>query len=212
LAGFKEERFVEFKAAYVTKWKNEEEFWPEIIFLGIRGTDKGLGQFTPYPGECFQLHYMSEKSTLFDDGLVKSDDSSQPKMPKKFIDIIEKGWDERLVNERTKKAIEYISRFIPGFKNAKITKTPLFGTQQIPGNDPELRATEVFIANRYAKCEIVKASSIIEMVKVIKKELEKYNITPKKLKLDEKELERLSCELAQKRDYPQELGKISFRK
>jgi hypothetical protein len=213
MLGLKEERFVEFKAAYVTKWENKEKYWPEIIFLGIRGTDKGLGQFTPYPGNYFQLHYMSKNSTLFEDGLVKTESSSYPKLPQRFIDYIEKGWDEESVQKRGKKAIEYISKFIPSFKNAQVTKVPLFGAQQIPGNDPELRAAEVFIGDRYARCEIVKASSIIEMSKEIEKELKKHSIqasTPKKLILDLEELEKLACNLAKKRGYPEELGKINF--
>jgi len=213
--GFKEERFVEFKAAYVTKWENDEKYWPEIIFLGIRGTDKGLGQFTPYPGSHFQLHYMSKNATLFEDGLVKTKDSSQPKLPKRHIEKIEKGWNFEEVEKRTKKAIEYISKFIPSFKDAKVTKVPLFGAQQIPGNDPELRAAEVFIGDRYARCEIVKASSIIEMSKVIEKELKNlgFKINNKKdLEINEKEIENLAKNLAKKRGYPEDLGQINFKR
>ena len=213
LTGFKEKRFVEFKAAYVTKWENNENYWPEIIFLGIRGTDKGLGQFTPYPGNYFQLHYMSKTATLFEDGLVKTDNSSQPNLPKHHINKIEKGWNFKEVEKRTKNAIKYISNFIPSFKNAKVTKTPLFGAQQIPGNDPELRAAEVYLANKYARCEIVKASSIIEMSKSIEKELQKLGFKTNLIKqqlIDKKELQKLSKHLAEKRNYPANLGDINF--
>ena len=35
----KRERLLELKAAYITKWKhNENEIWPEVIFHGKRGT------------------------------------------------------------------------------------------------------------------------------------------------------------------------------
>ncbi|GAB6045861.1 hypothetical protein JCM11957_14590 [Caminibacter profundus] len=92
---------------------------------------------------------------------------------------------------------------------------PLFGAQQIPGNDPELRAAEVFIGDRYARCEIVKASSIIEMSKVIEKELKNlgFKINNKKdLEINEKEIENLAKNLAKKRGYPEDLGQINFKR
>ncbi|MCV5857023.1 hypothetical protein OFN53_41025, partial [Escherichia coli] len=46
--GAKRDRVVEFKAAYVTRWADCQQQWPEVIFHGPRGTDKGMAQLTPY--------------------------------------------------------------------------------------------------------------------------------------------------------------------
>jgi hypothetical protein len=70
--GFKQERMVEFKAAYVTKWDHSKTMWPEVIFHGERGTPRGMAQFTPYPGGYFQLHGMTKSITLFEEGLSAS--------------------------------------------------------------------------------------------------------------------------------------------
>ena len=102
MLGLKRERFVEFKAAYVTKWKSDV-VWPEVIFYGKRGTPNGMAQFTPYPDGYFQLHGMTEDITLFKDGLVKSQAlSAQPQLDKKYINKIYKGWS---VDEAKKKRL-----------------------------------------------------------------------------------------------------------
>jgi len=46
-----------------------------------------------------------------------------------------------LAKNRTKNAINNVSQFIPSFNSAHITKKPLYGAQQIPGINPDLRAT-----------------------------------------------------------------------
>ena len=160
----KRERFVEFKAAYVTEWENKD-MWPEVIFHGRRGTPQGMAQFTPYADGCVQLHGMSEEITLFKDGLVKSSQqSAQPKLDEKFIKKIDIGWNEIDTKSRTNSAIEYLAKFIPLFKDAKVVSQPLYGAQQIPGNDASLRAVGVsFEGTRYARCENVKASSVLGM-------------------------------------------------
>jgi len=68
----KRERFVEFKAVYVTKSNFDSTKWPEIIFFGKRGTPQGMAQFTPYADGYFQLHGMTQEITLFENGLVKT--------------------------------------------------------------------------------------------------------------------------------------------
>lgn len=62
------------------------------------------------------------------------------------------------------KAIEHIAAFIPSFGTACTYKKPLYGAQQIPGNNPNLRSAEIsYEANNYARAEIVKASTAIEV-------------------------------------------------
>ena len=218
MLGVKQNRLVEFKAAYTTRWEEKKELWPEVIFHGVRGTHRGMGQFTPYCNGLVQLHAMTPDITLFEDGLVKSPkESSYPKLDKKFIDIIEKGWSKELLEERTKRAIEYLSYFIPSFKSAKIGTKPLFGAQQIIGDNPDLRVAEVsFPKPRYARCEIVKVSSVNDMVTAIAKDISKeFNIKLSKnlfsiyeLKaLKDEEIDKRACSVANLLEYPCEIGK-----
>ncbi len=218
----KRERFVEFKAAYVTKWDSKEEFWPEIIFHGERGTPRGMGQFTPYAGGYFQLHAMRKDVTLFDNGLIKNTPlSSQPKLPKSFIKKIEKEWRWSIVEDRTKKAIDHISNFIPSFKEAKVAAKPLYGAQQIPGDDETLRAAEVsFEGEDYARCEIVKASSVFAMSdEIVKKLIESGKLNKdlyrkrdfEKFEVKEDEMDELAMKFAKERGYPPQMGLVINR-
>ena len=218
MLNIKTKRVVEFKAAYTTKWEDRCNIWPEVIFHGIRGTNRGMGQWTPYCNGYVQLHAMTKDITLFRDGLAKStDESSYPKLPKKFLDIIDTGWDKSLKDIRTKRAIEYLSYFFPKFKDAKIGGKPLYGAQQILGEDITLRVAEVsFPKPKYARCEIIKVSSVNDMTKEIVKNISRYfNISTKdnlfdidELKeLNENEITKRACEVAKIVGYPTELGK-----
>tara|TARA_R110001583_G_scaffold9433_9_gene44795 strand:- start:4627 stop:6087 length:1461 start_codon:yes stop_codon:yes gene_type:complete len=175
MLGFERKRLVEFKAAYVTQWVDCSTIWPEIIFFGDRGTPEGMAQFTPYPDGYFQLHGMTESITLFDDGLVKNTpNSAQPKLDPKFTDKIDKGWPAEEVALRSQSAINHLGRFIPDFsKMAVISSKPLYGAQQIPGDDADLRAAGVsFVGEYYARCEIVKASSALKVADDITEKLQ----------------------------------------
>lgn len=163
MLGFKRQRYVEFKAAYVTRWTECHYRWPELIFYGERGTPNGMAQLTPYPDGYFQLHGMSHNITLFKEGLVASTEhSAQPKLGRDFIDKIEQSWNEQEIKQRSQSAINHFLPYIPSFISAQVAAKPLFGAQQIPSGDPSLRASDVsFVGNRYARCEIVKASSVL---------------------------------------------------
>ena len=117
LLGVECKRMVEFKAAYISKWDNvSDTLWPEIIFHGERGTPRGMGQFTPYPGGYFQLHGMTKDITLYEDGLVaNSMVSCQPHLNQNFIEKIEKSWSEEETVQRTTSAIRHLSQYIPAF-------------------------------------------------------------------------------------------------
>ena len=170
MLGVKTQRMVEFKASYISKWAQKDNtLFPEIIFHGERGTPQGMAQFTPYPGGYFQLHGMTHDITLYDNGLVKStSESSQPILEESFLEKVDTGWDKEEVKERTQSAIKHVGQFIPDFTEASVGAKPLFGAQQIPGDDPTLRVAEVsFPLPAYARCEIVKVSSSIDMVKAI---------------------------------------------
>ena len=217
MLGFTRERFVEFKAAYVTKWQSDE-VWPEVIFYGERGTPRGMAQFTPYPDGYFQLHGMTEDITLFKDGLVKSELlSAQPKLDEKYVNKIYKGWSKSDIEKRSSLAIEHLAQFIPSFKDATIASKPLFGAQQIPGEDASLRAADVsFEGERYARCEIVKASSVLGMADAITKKLIGLGFVDSSLygsrgftnikSFREENITDLAQELCLQRDYPKSLA------
>lgn len=183
LAGFHRQRLVEFKAAYVTQWQGTEGLWPEVIFHGQRGTPEGMAQFTPYADNLVQLHGMTDEITLFDDGLVTSSkESSQPKLNEQFIRKIDKGWLAQEIEVRGRRAIEHLARYIPSFKQATVEGKPLFGAQQIPGEDANLRAAGVsFEGDNYARCEIVKASSVLTSADALTEKLADLGLVDNKL-------------------------------
>ena len=213
MLGFKRERFVEFKAAYVTQC-DTSDIWPEVVFLGERGTPKGMAQFTPYPSGFFQLHGMTKSITLFEEGLVKSSTrSAYPKLKTKFMDKIEKAWKPADVKKRSQLAIDHLAYYIPAFTKANIVSKPLYGAQQIPGDDDTLRAADVSFENaHYARCEIVKASSVLSMADAITKQLIDLGYVDKSLhgkrdfdtmrELDETEITKQAESLCSDRDYP----------
>ena len=220
LIGVECKRMVEFKAAYVSRWENCcDTRWPEIIFHGERGTPRGMGQFTPYPDGYFQLHGMTKEITLYEDGLVaNSIVSCQPHLKQNFIEKIDRSWSPEETGQRTQNAIRHLSRFIPAFSRAKVGSKPLFGAQQIPGDDPALRVAEVsFPQKRYARCEIVKVSSALDMADAIVKDLmalgyldasahEHRRLTKTLESLKETEITAYAKTVALKRDYPASLS------
>ena len=218
----KRKRLVEFKAAYICKWDKDKTttLWPEVIFYGERGTPQGMAQFTPYPDGYFQLHGMTHEITLFKDGLAKSSaDSSQPKLERSFLHKLEKGWHEDEVAQRTKTAINYLSRFIPSFQNAQVASKPLFGAQQVPGEDITLRASEVSFEDiNYARCEIVKASSILTMADAITKKLidlkllseDSYGARNFIDHLDDETVTKYAKKLCVERNYPESLACVNY--
>lgn len=225
MLGVKAERMVEFKASYISQWEEKSDrLFPEIIFHGERGTPQGMAQFTPYPGGYFQLHGMTHDITLYDNGLVKSTvDSSQPSLERSFIEKIDTGWQIEEVIQRTGSAIKHVVPFIPGFAEAKVGAKPLFGAQQIPGIDPTLRVAEVsFPLPSYARCEIVKVSSSIDMVKAIVSELIVLgHLEPKALKhkewvhtqlIEEEELKVYAREICTDRGYPASMADRNVEK
>jgi hypothetical protein len=218
----KVDRMVEFKAAYVTKWDNAPALFPEIIFHGKRGTPKGMGQFTPYMSNHFQLHGMTKDITLFEDGLQSStQESSYPRLPKHLLQKIKNSWDMDEVQSRTQKAIKHIARYIPTFQSATTASVPLFGAQQIPGNNPELRVAEVaFDMPRYARCEIVKVSSVTKMSDAIIEDMKRFHLLSPNQKafstidafatIDIDSVASLAQQIAKGRGYPSDMAKIVY--
>ena len=110
-----------------------------------------------------------------------------------------------------------MSQFIPAFANATVGSKPLFGAQQIPGDDPTLRVAEVsFPAQRYARCEIVKVSSTLDMIDAIIKQFIQLgyldgSVQGKRdfghsVNLTEDDIRHYAEVLCQEREYPIALG------
>lgn len=167
------QRMVEFKAAYVTHWSQCDAQWPEVIFHGERGTPNGMAQLTPYPDGFFQLHGMTQDITLFKNGLVSSNASSaQPQLDSSFKTKLQQHWSQQEIEQRTQRAISHMAQFVNEFDQATVGGKPLFGAQQIPGDDPTLRAADVSYSHqRYARSEIVKASSALSVADAIIEQL-----------------------------------------
>ncbi|PSU36391.1 NAD(P)-binding protein [Photobacterium lutimaris] len=222
MAEQKRHRLVEFKAAYVTQWPDSQGYWPEVIFHGERGTPDGMAQLTPYPGGYFQLHGMTEEITLFKQGLAKStSNSAQPRLDHGFIKKIKSGWDKKEIEIRSNRAIKHMSRFVPNYKTANVGGKPLFGAQQIPGDDITLRAADVsFAGKRYARTEIVKASSALSAANSIVEQLQSAGLYhaqvnnvaveqsfPVTRSLSAEEIEQYAVKLAHERGYPEALAR-----
>ncbi len=219
MLGYQRERFVEFKAAYISKWEECDTIWPEVIFYGQRGTPQGMAQFTPYPNGYFQLHGMTKDITLFEDGLVKSSKTSaQPELKTKFIQKIDKAWKPSDIKNRSQLAIGHLAQYIPAFKSATVISKPLYGAQQIPGGDDTKRTADVsFEDERYARCEIVKASSVLTMADSITKQLIHLGYVDKNLygkrefeslkKINEQSISKYAQSLCITRNYPVSLAK-----
>jgi len=217
LTQFQKTRMVEFKAAYVTHWQQGDK-WPEVIFHGERSTPNGMAQLTPYPDGYFQLHGMTEEITLFKDGLAKStSDSAQPILNQHINTKLQQGWSVEESQARTHKAIAHIAYFIPTFNTAKHSSTPLFGAQQVPGEDISLRAYDVsFEKQHYARAEIVKASSALTVAEQIidKLKLNDFKIDTSLLNsalitsIDSNDIDVLAQQIAAERQYPKSLAKI----
>lgn len=216
LAQLPKKRMVEFKAAYITQWQ-QAYIWPEVIFHGKRGSKDGMAQLTPYPDGYFQLHGMTEDITLFKEGLVASkDNSAQPQLPPKLISKIQSGWKEEVVESRTQNAIDHLSYFIPDFKHAVHSGKPLYGAQQVPGDDISLRAYDISFENKnYARAEIVKASSAISVAEQLLTEFSKNGLLTAQTQASKTDgydsginIDDLAIEIAKERDYPDSLAKI----
>eukprot|EP01134_Creolimax_fragrantissima_P005736 CFRG5736T1 len=222
MSGYSRTRFVEFKAAYVTKWNGAGAIWPEVIFHGERGTPHGMAQITPYPDGYYQLHGMTKDITLFKGGLVTSTpDSAQPQLPEHLERKITKGWEKEELVGKANAAIAHLSWFIRSFETAECGGKPLYGAQQIPGTDASMRASSVSFEEYYARAEIVKASSALTAANEIVEELKGLNLLDMNidrdmcleelfatsLSLSHESIEAKACMLAVQRNYPIAIAK-----
>ncbi|MDD2563291.1 MAG: FAD-dependent oxidoreductase [Salinivirgaceae bacterium] len=217
-------RLIEFKAAYVSKWQPIAGLIPELVFHGERGTPQGMAQLTPYCDDHYQIHGMTMDITLFDNGLIKLNGSeAHPEFDADIQQKLQCGWNEDEVKQRTENAIDFIAKFVPTFKTAKVAGPPLFGAQQIPGDDPSLRVGEVsFPSKFYARSEIVKASSALTVANQILHKTQEEGIIPAisfksdpNLLLDsipKNEIDKLASDFAVQRGYPVALSQLVIKR
>lgn len=217
-------RLIEFKAAYISKWQPIPGLIPELIFHGERGTSHGMAQLTPYCDDYYQIHGMTKEITLFNNGLLKSKSGEgQPEFSAAIQKKLEDGWEEPEICERNERAIQLVSNFLPSFASATVGGPPMFGAQQIPGDDPDLRVGEVsFPGKFYARSEIVKASSALTVAnQIINKIKEEHIMSSTEVEVNPgftwinipiTEIDQLSKELAVQRGYPEALSRLLIEK
>lgn len=212
----KRESLIEFKAAYISKWDNSPGLLPELIFHGERGTPEGMTQLTPYYGNYYQIHGMTKDITLFDKGLIKENDhKDSPGFDKKISKRLNSGWESDDIKSRTEKAIDFVTRFLPTFKDAVVGGPPLFGAQQIPGGDTKLRVSEVSFPEKfYARSEIIKASSALTVANRILMDLQ-VEVTESENSLVSSvstlDIDREAKEIANRRGYPEDMATLLIR-
>ena len=159
---------------------------------------------------------MTKDVTLFDGGLLKLDNkNSKVNFDSKIQEKLDLGWNKQDTDTRTKRAIKSVTQYIPSFKNATVGGPPLFGAQQIPGKNPDLRVGEVsFPYQNYARSEIVKASSALTVANQIISNLGKQNkkttLTNNKLleSIKTTDLDIKASNLAESRGFPEAMAKL----
>ncbi len=219
----KANRLIEFKAAYVSQWQPIDGLIPELIFHGQRGTPHGMAQLTPYCDNFYQIHGMTNDITLFENGLVQSKmNESHPQFDRAIKQKLKRVWEQEEIKTRTEKAIELVTKFVPSFKSATVGGPPMYGAQQIPGEDLSLRVGDVsFPYKSYARSEIVKASSALTVANQIIDKIVEEGITPsiqiKSIKsshnslldsISKNEIDKLALELAIERGYPGAMSRL----
>jgi len=220
----KSERLIEFKAAYVSKWQPLAGLIPELIFHGERGTPHGMAQLTPYCDDYYQIHGMTTDITLFKDGMVQSKtNDAQPEFNTDIQQKLSRTWDAEIIKTRTENAIAFVGKFVPLFTTATVGGPPLYGAQQIFGDDPNLRVGEVcFPSQFYARSEIIKASSALTVAekitqKIIAEGVVKWPSNTLKettlLKsISKTDIDVLAGKLAVDRGYPEALSRLVIDK
>ena len=142
-------------------------------------------------------------------------------MPDYLQSKLTQGWEANEIELHTLRAIDYLSQFIPQFQTAIVESKPLFGAQQIPGDDDSLRTADVsFDAENYARMEVVKGSSALEAaMKIVShwslvppnnylsKSIEELH--PISFLLKSEMVEEQAVQLARQREYPIELALVS---
>lgn len=213
------DRLIEFKAAYIAKWQPTSGRIPELVFHGKRGTSQGMAQLTPYSDNYYQIHGMTKNITLFTNGLVKAKSNrAQPEFEEDIQRKLTDGWDEDEIKTRTENAIEYISKFVPSFHSAVVGGPPMYGAQQISGDDITLRVSEVsFPTQFYARSEIIKASSALTVAHQIIDQMQKEKIIPFSERshansllesVSKEEIDSLSAKFTTERGYPKALSRL----
>lgn len=217
-------RLIEFKAAYVSKWQPISGLIPELIFHGERGTPNGMVQLTPYCENLYQIHGMTEDVTLFKKGLIQAKSNEpQPKFNDAINEKFNSGWKKDEIKTRTENAIQLVTKYVPSFKSATVGGIPFYGAQQIHGNDPNLRVGEVsFPYKKYARSEIIKASSALTVATKIIQKIQEEKIIPsipqilnQNFLLDsisKNEIDKLASEFAIQRGYPEALSRLIIEK
>ena len=102
--------------------------------------------------------------------------------------------------------------------SATVGAPPMFGAQQIPGSDVNLRVGEVSFATKfYARSEIIKASSALTVANQIIDKMQEEKIISTQVKsnnnsildaITKDDIDKLAAKLATERGYPKALSRL----
>ena len=182
-----------------------------------------MAQLTPYRDDYYQIHGMTNNITLFNEGMVQSKtDDAQPEFNSEIEQKLSRDWSQEDINTRTNNAIAFVGKFVPSFTSATVGGPPLYGAQQIFGDDPNLRVGEVHFPSKfYARSEIIKASSALTVANQIIDKIVEEGIANKRTKelpttllksISKTDIDALATKFAVDRGYPEALSKLVIDK
>jgi hypothetical protein len=140
---------LELKSAYLIQNTIDQSMMPEIAIIGKRNTENGLLQITPIGNNTFQIHSMTNDSSI-----ITMASSRLPHHPTKFDTY-----------NRALKGLERIIAFMPSFANSTIINKALSGIQRLPDNSLEKRLSHLFcdFSKNYIEIQLVKATSVVHI-------------------------------------------------
>jgi len=140
---------LELKSAYLIQNTIDQSMMPEIAIIGKRNTENGLLQITPIGHNTFQIHSMTNDSSI-----ITMVSSRLPHHPAKI--------DTRT---RASKGLDRIIAFMPSFENTVILNKALFGIQRLPDNSLEKRLSHLVcdFSKNYIEIQLVKATSVVHI-------------------------------------------------
>ena len=160
---------LELKSSWLVQNDDIEGDLPEIAIIGERGTPNGMIQITPHANGLFQIHCMTQDSTLIDSTSFYSlsTQNIESYFPRNVHDIVKNDkLNEQEIYSRSKAAIDNVSAVLPKFSNSiVINQNHFWGIQRIPFTSKEKRISRVVFPHRnYAELRVVKAISTVSLV------------------------------------------------
>lgn len=155
--------FLEMKCSWLINVPFSNKFIPEVALIGPRGTENGLIQLTPIINEninentnenimLFQIHYMSNESSIINK--IHNTINNTIQNDTEYKNIF-KCIDEKELNNRLQKTINYIHKTFNNFKNYTIPQHfSICGIQRTVSDNHSFRNSNIIFNNENYMCEI----------------------------------------------------------